>query len=262
MLLAGAAAAQQLPLWEGGVGVGVIDFPDYRGSDERQNYVLPIPYFIYRGDILKVDRQRIRGLFLKSRYAELDVSVTAVPVRTDGNAARRGMPDLDPLFQLGPAVNVHLVNTRRVKLDLRMPIRVAFATDFTGIEFVGWTFEPVLNLDFPNMGPGGGWNLGLAAGPVWSNGAFNDYFYQVQPRFATAGRPAFDAEPGYSGSQFVAALSKRFPRFWVGAFARYEVLNGATFEDSPLVRSKDAFTAGAAIAWVIGQSKKTVEAYE
>jgi hypothetical protein len=43
--------------------------------------VLPIPYFIYRGDFLKIDRQRIRGLFLKSRYAEFDVSVNAVPVR-------------------------------------------------------------------------------------------------------------------------------------------------------------------------------------
>ncbi len=262
MAFAVGASAQKLPLWEGGIGVGVIDFPDYRGADERQTLVLPIPYFIYRGDFLKIDRQRIRGLFLKSRYAELDVSVNAVPVRTDGNAARRGMPDLDPLFELGPSVNVHLWNTQRIKLDLRMPVRAAFATDFTDIDYVGWTFEPVLNVDFPNRGPGGGWNLGLAAGPVFSDGSFNDYFYQVPPRFATAQRPAFDAEAGYSGSQFVAALSKRFPRFWAGAFLRYEVLNGATFEDSPLVKNKDFFTAGVAIAWVIGQSKVRVEAFE
>ena len=67
--------ADQLPLWEAGAGISVIQFPDYRGSDERQFYALPIPYFVYRGDFLKVDRNKIRGLFFARDWAELDMSV-------------------------------------------------------------------------------------------------------------------------------------------------------------------------------------------
>jgi hypothetical protein len=41
--------AELLPLWEVGAGVGVLNLPDYRGAESRSNYVLPVPYFIYRG---------------------------------------------------------------------------------------------------------------------------------------------------------------------------------------------------------------------
>ena len=46
--------AGDVPLWEAGAGVAVIDFSDYRGSDERNTYVLPVPYFVYRGKFLKI----------------------------------------------------------------------------------------------------------------------------------------------------------------------------------------------------------------
>ena len=52
--------AEQRPLWEAGLGAAGISFPDYRGSDERKNYLLPMPYAIYHGDYLKVDRARVR----------------------------------------------------------------------------------------------------------------------------------------------------------------------------------------------------------
>ena len=41
MLCIGAdpALAEQKPLWEAGAGIGVLDFPDYRGSDERSTLV-------------------------------------------------------------------------------------------------------------------------------------------------------------------------------------------------------------------------------
>jgi outer membrane scaffolding protein for murein synthesis (MipA/OmpV family) len=48
-----AAEADEKPLWELGAGVTALAFPDYRGSDQTRNYVFPIPYVIYRGDISK-----------------------------------------------------------------------------------------------------------------------------------------------------------------------------------------------------------------
>ena len=52
MTCACPASARDEPLWEAGVGIAGLHFPDYRGSSHTRNYVLPTPYFIYRGDIL------------------------------------------------------------------------------------------------------------------------------------------------------------------------------------------------------------------
>ena len=75
------------------------------------------------------------------------------------------------------------------------------------------------------------------------------------------GRPAHEGmEPGYARlcMQYLAAVSKRYPSFWVGAFVRYDSLVGASFADSPLVRSKDYFAGGVAISWILGESSTRV----
>jgi len=51
---------------------------------------------------------------------------------------------------------------------------------------------------------------------------------------------------------FVA--TKRFPKYWLGAFARYDNLSGAKFEDSPLVERDYAVMAGVGIAWIVAKS--------
>jgi hypothetical protein len=58
--------------------------------------------------------------------------------------------------------------------------------------------------------------------------------------------------------QFLAALSKRYPKFWVGGFARYDTLRGAVFEDSPLVTSNRYMAAGFAISWILDESRERV----
>ncbi len=57
----------------------------------------------------------------------------------------------------------------------------------------------------------------------------------------------------------IAAISKRFPRYWVGAYMRYDNLHNAVFENSPLVRQQNYVTGGIGIAWMIGKSKRMVE---
>lgn len=263
--LAPPVSADQLPLWEAGAGVAVLDFPDYRGSDERQSYLLPIPYVIYRGEILKIERQKVRGLLYTSEIAELDFSLSgSVPVRSDDNSARRGMPDLDPTLELGPSFNFFLYRGRSGKssLELRLPLRAVEATDLKGFQHEGWLFHPHVNLDLKDVFPGPGWNLGLLAGPLFGSRRYHDYFYGVEPEFATLNRPAFEADSGYSGAQFIAALSKRFQNSWVGAFVKADSLEGAVFEDSPLVKDKSFMTAGFAVAWVFAKSSKIVEARE
>ena len=70
-------AGEEKPLWEFGLGVGAIEFPDYRGSDETQVYPVPVPYFVYRGPFFKADRDGVRGELFDRKYVELSISVNA-----------------------------------------------------------------------------------------------------------------------------------------------------------------------------------------
>lgn len=262
---AAQAKAEPLPLWEAGAGAAILNLTDYRGSNERKTYVLPVPYLVYRGEVLQVDRQKVRGLLYSSEIAEFDFSVGgSVPVDSEDNQARRGMPDLDPTLELGPSLNFFLYRspTRQFNLDLRLPFRAVEATDFSGIHHQGWLFHPHLNIDLKGIVPGPGWNLGLLAGPLFGSRRYHEYFYGVAPQFATAERAPFAANGGYAGAQFIAALSKRFDNYWFGAFVKADTLEGAAFEDSPLVRKKNFLTGGFAFAWVFAKSGKLVDAKE
>jgi len=268
LLLAGLAAghsvAAEKPLWELGVGISALSLPDYRGSDESSLYAIPFPYLVYRGTFLKADRTGIRGTFFGSDRIELNVSLGAsLPVNSDDNPARQGMPDLQPTVEIGPSLDLNLWRTadRRYKLDLRLPVRTA-VTVKEGMDDIGWVFSPRLNLDIADVGGMTGWNLGLLAGPMYGSKRNHDYFYSVAPHYATADRPAFDAKGGYAGSQFLMSLSKRYRKYWLGGFARWDSLKGAAFVDSPLVKREDYFAAGVAIAWVLGESSTRVEAAE
>jgi outer membrane protein len=257
------ARAGEFPLWEAGAGVAVISFPEYRGSDQRRTFVLPVPYLVYRGEYLKADRDSVRGQFIKSDRVDLSVSINgSIPVDSSDNAARTGMPDLDPTLELGPNLLLTILRKpdRSIEIGLRLPVRTVIATDFSHTKNVGWVFQPEINIDFRDTWLGEGWNVGFAAGPLYGNRRYHDYFYGVAPAFATPQRPAFNAAGGYAGSQILGAISKRFPSIWVGAFARWDTLSGAVFEASPLVRQKDLFAAGFAIAWIFGRSQRLVEA--
>ena len=88
-LLPSSLFAEEKPLWEIGVGVGLLQMPDYRGANESRLYPLPYPYLVYRGDILKVDEQRISGQIFKTDRVLLDFSgYGAVPVDSDDNSTQ------------------------------------------------------------------------------------------------------------------------------------------------------------------------------
>ena len=261
-LTAGHVVADEKPLWELGIGMSALSFPDYRGSDESNVFFIPFPYVVYRGTFLKADKDGVRGAFFDSDRVELNVSVGAsVPVKSDDNHARQGMPDLQPTVEFGPSLDLNLWRThdRRYKLDLRLPVRAA-VTVLGGVDYVGWEFSPRLALDIADVAGLAGWNLGLLAGPIYGSERSHDYLYTVAPRYATADRPAFDADGGYAGSQLLMSVSKRYPKYWLGAFARWDSLAGAVFADSPLVRSENYFAAGFGFAWILKESSTLVEA--
>lgn len=253
-------AQEELPQWELGMGAAAIRIPDYRGSDHERTYLLPLPYIVYRGEIMKVDKEGAHADIFKSDRVKLDVSFNAgPPAKSSANGARAGMPDIDPTIEGGPVLKILLGASRDREhiFSLRLPARTVIATDLSHFRNIGWTFSPNVNYDALDLG-GAGWNFGAAVGPVYGTERYHDYYYEVAPKYATATRPAYDAEGGYSGIQFTLALSKRYPRFWIGAFARYDDLSNAVIEDSPLVRKDHTVMFGGGISWVFAKSAKTV----
>jgi outer membrane scaffolding protein for murein synthesis (MipA/OmpV family) len=241
-----------------GLGIGGLSFRDYRGSDTTHAYPVPLAYFVYRGRFLQADRNGVRTKLLHQDRVELNISFDATtPVRN--NAARTGMPQLRPTVEIGPAVDVHVwrSESEKTKLDVRLPVRAVSTIGSPG--FIGWFFAPNVNLDIANAAGFPGWNLGLLTGPLFAAQRYNDYYYSVAPQYATLQRPAYQAPGGYAGTRVLAALTKRYPKFWTGAYLRYDTLKGASFENSPLVKTHSYWSAGIGIAWMIDHSSRVVE---
>jgi outer membrane scaffolding protein for murein synthesis (MipA/OmpV family) len=208
---------------------------------------------------LKADREGVRGTLFNQDWVELNLSGNATtPVRND--RARHGMPDLKSTLEIGPSLDFHLLHSTdsRIKLDLRLPLRSAITVDASP-KFIGWTFTPRLALDVAAPAGFAGWNAGLLIGPLFADRRYHQYFYSVAPPYATAARPVYQATGGYAGTQAIAALSKRYPRYWVGAYVRADTLAGAAFAESPLVQRPWYWSAGVGISWMIHTSAQMVE---
>ena len=113
LLLTGEAHTQEAmrPLWEAGAGGYIMSLPDYRGSEGQNIYLLPIPYLVYRGEKLKVDRERISGLlflgdWLFTHAFHLTSSVDARACRLIGEATNRLCAG--ELHQICERGNLHL----------------------------------------------------------------------------------------------------------------------------------------------------------
>lgn len=255
------AAASERPLWELAVGAGVVSLPYYRGAES--NRVLPVPfvYPVYRGDVLKVDEEGVRGLFFESERARLDLSADGtVPGSDDDVEGREGMPNLDATFQIGPSLEVDLWERRAhaQRLILTLPLRGVFAVDSTP-DYIGLAASPKVTYYRRFRFASRYWRLGLTGGFEVGSDKLHDYFYTVDPQFETPARPSFDAGSGYAGTRFTLSAQGRRGNNWIGMFLRYDNVDGATFDDSPLVRRSGNFSAGIVVGWFVARSQRTVE---
>ena len=247
-----AAPADTAPRWEFGIGAGAVSLPDYRGSDNRSTYLLPLPYVNYRGERLNVDREGMRGGLFRSERLRLDLSVAAAPPAKSDSGAREGMPELDPAFELGPSLGIGLGHWGG-RWSLHLPLRVVIASDLRHAESIGWVFSPYLKFA---VGESGAWEYDVSVGLMYASEAYHDYYYQVGSEYATVARPAYDARAGYSGARVTFTLGKRYDRLWIGLFARYDDLSGAAFRSSPLVETDSSLIVGGGIAWTVARSAR------
>jgi len=153
------ATDEKIPLWEFGLGVSLLSVLSHGWgtrfvADTAHIYPIPVPYFVYRGQFLRADRDGIRDVFFSRNVVEFNVSVNATtPVNSRNTPARGGMPNLKPTVEIGPSMEVHFWHSeeRRVRLDLRMPLREAVTVE-NSPRSIGWFFAPRLNVDMVTLG--------------------------------------------------------------------------------------------------------------
>jgi outer membrane protein len=111
---------------------GTLVFNDYRGADTVHAYPIPVPYITHRGKL------------------SLDATT---PASSHDSDTRRGMPDLQPTFDIGPELDGHLWRSAngRWRVDLDPPIRRAI-TLTSHPSAIGWQAAPSLDLDVFDIG--------------------------------------------------------------------------------------------------------------
>jgi outer membrane protein len=241
-----------------GAGIGVLGYSDYRGAATSHAFPIPVITLAYNGPIFKADKEGLHGALLHRSWFEVNLSFDAtLPVSND--AIRNGMQQLRPTVEAGLSGDFHLWKSAdgAVKLDFKVPVRTALTIDAPP-EDIGWTLTPGFNLQV-STAPMRDWKLGVYCGPLFANRRYNDYFYSVPVGDARPNRPAYDAPGGYAGSQLVLDLSKHYPRRWIAGFIRFDTLQGAVFDASPLVQRKYYWSAGFVVSWSVARSSTMVE---
>jgi len=253
------------PLWEVGAFTGVFHTPEYPGAAQSQTNLIPSPYFIYRGETLRIGEGSIaRVLAVDKSWYELDLSLAgSFNANSDDNVAREGMPDLDYIFELGPQLKVRLAQFEfeqqgQAELFLNLQARAAFSTDFSGIKHRGYVFQPELSYRQR------GWlseltALSISISPIWATERLHDYFYQVDSAFVSSERPAYGAKSGYLGTDLSLGLSfkpQKNIRIFVGANIALHF--AAANQDSPLFKDKSTYSLAAGIVWRLWESEERV----
>ncbi len=248
------------PLWEAGLGAGAVVFPVYRGAATTSFYALPLPYFVYRGSFFRADHNGANLQFVDDDRLRLRISASAgPPVKSSDITIRAGMPDLRPTIELGPSLEIRLWRSQdsATIISMQLPVRAAVTVE-SSPRSIGALGSAFINVDRQNAFGWNGWSLGARMGPMFQTRAYDQYFYGVDPEYARTGRPAYTASGGYAGMQWLGSVTKRFARTWIGAFVRYDSLDGAAFVGSPLVQSRHYLATGIGFAWIIRTSSETV----
>jgi MipA family protein len=240
-------AAPERPLWEVGAVSMALSQQAYPGSDEQVNRVLLLPYFLYRGEVLRADGETTGLRAVKTPRFEVDIGfAAALGAGNDGLEARRGMPKLGTMLEFGPRLKWNLTPDAPNRWRIELPLRGVFDVS-DGFTNKGFSFEPEVQVE---RRLGQGWNLTAGASMVWGNRKLADTFYGVAPIYALPGRAAYSADAGLISSRLQAGFSKVLTPDWrVFGFVRAESVAGAANRDSPLVRRTTGASVGIGVSY-------------
>lgn len=256
--LGSAAQAEEpsaLPLWEiGAVALGVSQ-QAYPGSDQNVGRGLALPYFVYRGKVLRADRGSLGIRAMKNPTFELDVGVAgAFGSDSSSIVARKNMPNLGTLVELGPRLKWNLGSAPGGGAwRAEFPLRAVFDLS-DGAAHRGLSFEPELVYERRTQS---GWRYNATLGAVIADQKLAATFYQVTPAQATLTRPTYSAQSGLINWRLGTSFSRSLSQDWrLFGFVRLDTVAGSANQNSPLVRQTTGASAGLGVAYTWKRSSE------
>ena len=239
-----------------GVGYGTGSVPHYPASNQNQNESLFLPVIMYRGDVLKSDREEgTRVELFKSLELDINLSFGATfSSDSSENEARRNMPNLNYTLETGPAIYFKFWSVPDYgSLRLQIPIRLTFETNFKTTNFLGFVFEPELrfqrlNFLIPNLR-----SSTSVASEFFSERVAN-YFYEVEPQYVTADRPAYTGHDGLSAFKLSQNFIYEYEKFSFILGTAYSNFSYSVNKNSPLFKSVHNQSYFLAVAWLFYKS--------
>jgi MipA family protein len=253
-------AAESLPLWEAGVGPGAVVFPAYKGSATYRGFAAPLPYFVYRGEIFRANRDGLRANLWQSGDWSADLSLGgALPVRSSGTL-REGMPNLPPSAELGAVLEYEAYSASGggKKISLLWPIRQALAVENGGGHRIGLLTVPTLRASGRMNLRGQNYDWGVNLSAIFADRTYNGYYYDVSAANALPNRPVYRAQGGAAGVTLFAGAKRRIGNWWLGGFVGGSNIGTAAFVRSPLVETHVNWYTGVSLLWVFDKSDTTV----
>ena len=186
------------PLYELGLVGGAGYVPDYPASNQGRIRYLVAPVFRYRGFRFRSDEEdsaRAR-MFLHPLYG-LDLNATgSFPASSDKNEARKDMPDLNWMAEIGPRLYVFLFKSEKLWWRVFAPLRLAYSTDLLSATYQGVVFAPSSSVRyFFDDTKFNSIILGITR--TYTGEKFQDYYFEVDKIFEAPGRPQYSATAGY-----------------------------------------------------------------
>jgi len=246
--------SEEKPLYEIGLIGSYFYLPHYRGSNEYEHKVLPLPYFVYRGKFLKSKEGKLR-VGLNHHKWSYGLSFYVVPPMNKDTYSRRGMNELGAVLEVGPSLTYQWKKEANYECYHSIKSRVSTALPDLRARYAGIQVELSTGVKYQLSRKQ---KLQFNLTGLWSNNKKNDYFYSVNQDDVLNDRPAYDSNHGYGGVALDAIYTKEInSKQKIISFIRLDNTSGAVFEDSPLLKEKNNISFGVLYIYKLFKSKRT-----
>lgn len=231
-----------------GAGLGIASLPHYPGSDENDNYFLPLPYIDFRSDRLSVNDKGVNAELINADKIQLDFDITgSFPVSSDDNTARTGMPDLGFFVEIGPEVSLRLIEKKYYYISFDIPIRASFELlgedetfDDKFVQDAGYLLEPRLHYEAKN----GTLSYDFDIGIIWANEDYQSKFFSVNEEFVSTDRAFYKSRSGLMGHRLSSTVKYETDNWLILSYVKYIDLSSGKNELSPLIKKDDYLLGG------------------
>ncbi|MDH5518691.1 MAG: MipA/OmpV family protein [Gammaproteobacteria bacterium] len=235
--------------WQLGAGLGNITANSYPGSDQTVSVTSPIPYLKIKTEWFDLDREGLHTNWFENTNFRLDFSFDlGLPVDSSENELRAGMPDLDPVAQIGPLLIYRFPGSKQWQLQL--PLTYAYSFDNLNASSAGRVLNPRIYFNSQAEKSDIPFDISASFGPVYGSEDFHQYYYSVDSDQVNISRTAYQAKEGFAGYRLNLSLTRRMKSYWLGLYLRYQNIDNGVFVDSPLVNQNDYWMIALGASWL------------